>query len=126
MKTMASGLAYLAASITALWGVAHAIPTPSVLRSFEPISEDNGRVVLQEWTAEALTMWGIASLVIAVTVVGPGSATAHAAYAVSAALLVALAILTALTGARTPVIWFKICPVLLTISAALLAAAFVV
>jgi hypothetical protein len=37
--------------------------------------------------------------------------------------LVALAALTALTGARTPVVWFKICPVLLGGSAALLVAA---
>jgi hypothetical protein len=36
------------------------------------------------------------------------------------ALLIALATLTALTGARTPVIWFKICPVLLGVTAALL------
>jgi len=41
-------------------------------------------------------------------------------YRVATALLVALATLTALTGARTRVIWFKICPVLLTGSAALL------
>jgi hypothetical protein len=33
---------------------------------------------------------------------------------------VALAALTTLTGARTPVVWFKICPVLLTGAAALL------
>jgi hypothetical protein len=33
---------------------------------------------------------------------------------------VALAVLTGLTGARTPVVWFKLCPVLLTASAALL------
>jgi hypothetical protein len=38
------------------------------------------------------------------------------------ALLIALATLTALTGARTPVIWFKICPVLLGATAALLTA----
>src|SRR5690348_779965 len=37
-------------------------------------------------------------------------------------MLVALAGLTAATGARTPVIWFKICPVLLTCPAALLVA----
>jgi hypothetical protein len=123
---MASALAYLGASITALWGVAHAIPTTSVLRSFEPISDDNRRVVLQEWVAEAVTMWGIAALVVAVTVVGSGSDSAHAAYGVAAALLVALAIVTALTGARTLVIWFKICPVLQCISAGLLVAAIVV
>jgi len=32
----------------------------------------------------------------------------------------AFAVLTALTGARTPVIWFKICPVLLSVAAVLL------
>ena len=73
MAFMPSALAYLAASITALWGVAHAIPTTSVLRSFEPISDDNRLVVLQEWAAEAITMWGIAALVVIVTVVGSGS-----------------------------------------------------
>jgi hypothetical protein len=47
----------------------------------------------------------------------------EATYYAAAALLVALATLTALTGARTPVIWFKICPVLLSSSAALLVVA---
>jgi hypothetical protein len=35
-------------------------------------------------------------------------------------MLVAVAILTAVTGARTPVIFFKICPFLLCATAALL------
>lgn len=41
-------------------------------------------------------------------------------YRVAAGLLVALGALTALIGARTPVVWFKICPVLLACSAVLL------
>jgi hypothetical protein len=41
---------------------------------------------------------------------------------VAAGLLLALAALTALTGARTRVVWFKICLVLLGGSAVLLAA----
>jgi len=44
-------------------------------------------------------------------------------YRAASALLVALATLTALTGARTRVIWFKICPALLTAAAILLLAA---
>ncbi len=40
-----------------------------------------------------------------------------------AGLLVAIAALTALTGARTPVVWFKVCPIVLSSSAALLVAA---
>jgi len=109
-----------------MWGIAHAVPTAQVLRGFEPITSDNRRVVLQEWLAEALTMWGVAALIIAVTVVADGTNAAHAIYAVAAALLVALAMLTALTGARTPVVWFRICPALLTLSALLLVAAILV
>jgi hypothetical protein len=113
-------LAYVAAAITALWGVSHAIPTPNVLAGFEPITPDNRRVLLQEWLAEAVTMWGIAALVIVVTAVGGDAGVVDWVYRVAAAILVVLAGLTAATGARTAVIWFKICPVLLTSTAALL------
>jgi len=68
-------------------------------------------------------MWGIAVLVIAVTAVDRDATATEWVYRVAAGMLVALAVLTAATGARTPVIWFKICPVLLTCSAALLVAA---
>lgn len=64
---MAAVLAYVSAALVAGWGVAHAIPTRQVLASFEPISTDNRRIILQEWLAEAFTMWGIAAVVIAAT-----------------------------------------------------------
>ena len=118
---MATVLALLGAGVVALWGVAHVIPTRNVLAGFAPISVDNRRVLLQEWLVEAVTMWGIAALVIVSTVVGGAASEVTAwVYRVAAALLVALAVVTALTGARTKVIWFKICPVLLTSSAVLL------
>ncbi len=121
MARVASALAYGAATLVALWGVAHTVPTRKVLEGFGPISADNRRILLQEWLAEALTMWGVACVVIAVTVVvGADAAASHWVYGAAAGLLVALAVLTAVTGARTPVIWFKICPVLLTVSAILL------
>jgi hypothetical protein len=117
---MTSVLAFAAAALVALWGVAHAIPTRQVIAGFEPIETDNRRVLTQEWLAEAFTMWGLAAIVIAATVAGSETAVAAWVYRSAAALLLGLAALTALTGARTPVIWFKICPVLLTISAVLL------
>jgi hypothetical protein len=123
---VAAVLAYLAAVVTGLWGVAHAIPTRQVLAGFAPITLGNRRILLQEWLAEAITMWGVAVLVIVVTAAGSGTGTAGWVYRMTAALLLALALLTSLTGARTPVIWFRICPVLLTVSAALLLAASVV
>jgi hypothetical protein len=79
---------------------------------------------VQKWLAEAFTMWGIAALVRVVTAAGgTGTAAGVWAYRVAAGLLIALGTLTALTGARTPVVWFKICPVLLAGSAVLLVAA---
>jgi len=62
--------------------------------------------------------------VIVVTAIsGTDSGTRSWVYRIAAGLLVALAVLTALTGARTKVIWFKVCPVLLASSAVLLVAA---
>jgi hypothetical protein len=117
-------LAYVAAVLVALWGVAHVIPTRQVVAGFEPITEDNRRVVVQEWLAESLTMWGVAAVVVVATAIGaPESNMTSWLYRVVAGLLIALAVLTAFTGARTSVIWFKICPVLLGSSAVLLIAA---
>jgi hypothetical protein len=116
-------LAYAAAGLTGLWGIAHAVPTRRVIAGFAPITSDNRRVLVQEWLAESITMWAAAALVVAVTAVNGGGLVTDWVYRIVAGLLVALAVLTALTGARTPVVWFKICPALLGTSAALLLAA---
>lgn len=117
-------LAYLSAALIAAWGAAHAIPTRQVLAGFSPITPDNRRIIQQEWLAEAITMWGLAAVIIAATAAGGTNADVRAwVYRAVSALLIALAALTAFTGARTPVIWFKICPVLLSITAAMLLAA---
>jgi hypothetical protein len=65
-------------------------------------------------------MWGMAALVVAVTATAADIQATAIVYRVVAGLLVALAVLTALTGARTPIVWFKVCPALLAASAALL------
>ena len=66
-------------------------------------------------------MWGLAAVIIAATAAGGATTDTRAwVYRAVSALLIALAALTALTGARTPVIWFKICPVLLSVTAAML------
>ncbi len=119
---MAAILGYIAGAVVAGWGVAHAVPTRQVLAGFEPVTTDNRWIIAQEWLAEAFTMWGLAAVVIVATATarGPDSGLLAWIYRVTAGLLIALATLTALTGARTPVVWFKICPVLLAGSAALL------
>jgi hypothetical protein len=114
-------LAYLSAALLAVWGTAHAIPTGQILAGFKPVTADNRRVIQQEWLAEAFTMWGLAAVVVAASAAGGAMTDTRAwVYRAVSALLIALAGLTTLTGARTPAIWFKICPVLLTAVAALL------
>ena len=120
---MSTPLAYAAAALVAIWGVAHAIPTRRVITGFGPISADNRRVIQQEWLAEAFTMWGTAAIVIAATASGGAAGASDWVYRTAAALLVALGALTALTGARTGVVWFKICPALMACCAAMLLSA---
>lgn len=60
-------LAYIAAALIAVWGVAHALPTKRVVAWFGPIPVDYRRVFTQEWPAESFTMWAMATVVVAVT-----------------------------------------------------------
>jgi peptidoglycan/LPS O-acetylase OafA/YrhL len=94
-------------------------PTRQVVAGFEPTAVDNHRIIVQEWLTEAFTMWGLAALVIAVTAGAGDENVTTWVYRIVAVLLAALAVLTALTGARTRVFWFKVCPVLLTTTAVL-------
>ncbi len=121
---MGAVLAYVAAGIAGVWGVAHVLPTARVVHGFSDTSHDNRLVIVQEWIAEAMTMWFIAAVVVIVTAEGNSQlALADWIYRTSAIMLLAVAVLTATTGARTAVIFFKICPVLLSVTAALLLAA---
>jgi hypothetical protein len=121
---MSAALAYAASAIVTLWGVAHVVPTARVVQGFADTSEDNRRVITQEWIAEGFTMWFIASLVIGITAIsGSHQSSSHWDYGASACMLVAVGALTSVTGARTGVIWFKICPVVMVVSAILLIAA---
>ena len=120
---MSAALAYLAAGIITLWGVAHVLPTARVVHGFDDTSHDNRLVVTQEWVAEAMTMWFIAAVIVITTALsGPHELTTWI-YRASGAMLIALAALTAVTGARTPVIFFKVCPFLQGATAVLLLAA---
>jgi hypothetical protein len=107
-------LLYAASALVSAWGLAHLFPTRAVVAGFGPISVDNRRVLTMEWVAEGITMLFVGALVAAVTVAGGGS-TDLVVYRLSAGLLAAIAVLTAVTGARTPVVWFKACPIVMAV-----------
>ncbi|MFI5286964.1 MAG: hypothetical protein ACHQ4F_11665 [Candidatus Dormibacteria bacterium] len=115
-----AALAWLSAGLVAAWGIAHVIPTRAVVQGFGSITRDNRLVLTQEWLAEALTMGFVAAIIIIATAVANAGAVAPWVYRAAAVMLVAVGVLTTATGARTPVMWFKICPIVLTTTAALL------
>lgn len=120
---MADVLVYVAGSALVLWGIAHIAPTKLVAGSFGEISLDNRRIFVMEWVAEGVTHISIGLLAIFVAALeSSGGSAAQLVYRVLAVALVGLGVLTAMTGSRTPVIWFKVCPFVLTGAAALLLA----
>ena len=91
----------------------------------EPSTNDGRLVITQEWIVEALAMWGLATLVIVSAATATPADTQNRIYRITAAIVAAIGPLTVLTGARTTLVWFKICPIVLaTVTALLLGASF--
>ena len=112
---MSNLLLYVGAIVITLWGVAHIIPTRSVVNGFGAISADNKRIITMEWAAEGLALCFIGVLVLLVTALGGvQNAVSHIVFRTSAAMLVIMAGWTALTGAKTAILPIKICPLVKT------------
>ena len=121
---MSEALAYTAAGIVFFWGVSHIMPTRQVVAGFGDIGADNRDIITMEWVAEGLSFIFVAVLIVVVTW---SSAAAESAedlvYRVVPGFLLTIGAWTAMTGARTSgggAIWFKMCPVVMTVSSALL------
>ena len=113
-------LLYIGSILIIIWGVAHLIPTKAIVNGFGPISEDNKRIITMESIAEGLTLCFIGVLVLLVTsLAGFQSQAAFIVYLACAVMLLIMAILTLLTGARTSILPYKTCPAVKTIVAIL-------
>jgi hypothetical protein len=108
---VSDALLYAGSAIITLWGIAHILPTESVVNGFGQISQDNKRIITMEWIAEGLAMCFIGILVLFVALFDEAESDVSViVYGESAVMLVAMAVLTALTGARTSIVPIKICP----------------
>ena len=114
-------LIYISSIIIIIWGIAHIIPTKSVAAGYEDISRDNKLIFIMEWIAEGITLIFIGTLTLLINILnGYQNPASLNVFRISAVMLIIMAILTAFTGARTKVIFFKICPFVKTIGAVLL------
>ena len=113
-------LLYIGSVVIILWGIVHIIPTKSIVDGFLAISEDNKKIITMESIAEGVTLIFIGVLVFIVTLlVGSQGRAAYIVYLACAVMLLVMAILTLMTGARTSIIWYKICPAVKTVVALL-------
>ncbi len=117
-------LLYVGSIGITLWGVGHLVPTKSVVAGFGAVPEDSRRIITMEWIAEGLTLCFIGVLTGMLALSGwSASPVAIAVYRVCAAMLVVMAGLSVLTGARTSILPMKLCPLVKTTVACLLLAA---
>lgn len=117
---------YLGAALTAVWGISHLIPTKNVVAGFGDISDDNRQIITMEWIVEGVSLIFIGALVAVVTFIDPRGTVSMAVYIVSTTGLLALALVSLFTGFKINFLPFKLCPFILTVSAALvIAGAFV-
>jgi hypothetical protein len=114
-------LIYVAAGMTALWGVAHLFATRGVVAGFEELTADNRRIITMEWIVEGVALVCVAAFVTVATAIDPQAAVSAAVYIVAIATLLALALVSLFTGFRVAFLPFRLCPVIFTLSAVLIA-----
>ena len=113
-------LVYIGSSLIIAWGATHLIPTRAIVNGFGDISADNKKILTMECLAEGLTLIFLGVLPLVFTILsGPQGKPADIVYLACAVMLLAMALLTLLTGARTAQIPYKICPVVKTAVAVL-------
>ncbi|MFC1543026.1 hypothetical protein ACFL4K_00640 [Candidatus Neomarinimicrobiota bacterium] len=104
-------LLYVGSAIILIWGIAHIAATRNVVSDFGDLSADNLRIITMEWIAEGLTLVFIGVLVLLITLLewsrNPAAVTV---YLTAGGMLVVLALLSQLTGARTALLPMRFCP----------------
>ncbi|MEW6182630.1 MAG: hypothetical protein AB1500_05560 [Bacillota bacterium] len=104
-------LIYTGSAVIILWGITHLIPTKAVVNGFEPVSEDNKRIIAMEWMAEGLTLCFKGLLVLFATMLqGCRNPATHTLYIGSGLMLAVMAGLTFFTGFKTSIAPIKFCP----------------
>jgi hypothetical protein len=112
---------YAGSAIAIIWGIAHLAPTRSIVSGIKNISRDDRLVFKMGWIAEGLALVFLGVLVLLINILhGNNNPVSQTVFRLSAVMFVVMAALTAFTGARTKVIFFKICPAVKTVIAALI------
>jgi hypothetical protein len=96
------------------WGLFHLILTGRLVDYYKPIAEDKKRILAMEYVVEGFMLCFIGILVLLVTLSRDASSISLSVriYRLSAIMVAVMAVWTAVTGGRTPIVLIKICPVM--------------
>jgi hypothetical protein len=111
----------VASALTGLWGVAHLVATRGVVAGFGELTPDNRRIITMEWIVEGVALISTAVFVAIATALDSQTTVSSAVYAVATTTLLALALVSLLTGFRVAFLPFRLCPIIFTLSAVLIA-----
>ena len=114
-------LAYVGAALTAMWGISHLFATPGVVAGFGDLTVDNRRIITMEWIVEGVALVFVGAFVGTATAIDPQATVSTGVYSVAIAVLVVLAGVSLATGFKIRFLPFRLCPVVFTLSAVLIA-----
>jgi hypothetical protein len=120
---LSTTLMIFGAAILFVWGVAHIVPTRSVVAGFGPLSNANRINITMEWVAEGLALAFLGLLAALVT--ANGGASVPAGRAVVWGIIgfcVVMGAWTFIVGRRSSIAPIRLCPLVLAAAAGLLAA----
>ena len=111
---------YAGSVLLLFWGIAHLFPTKNVVEGFGDISLDSQRIITMEWIIEGVSLIFIGLLVASVTYVDYTSLVSKTVYRFSFLMLVALSIISMMTGFKINFVPYKLCPAIFITSAILI------
>jgi hypothetical protein len=114
-------LIFVAAAILAAWGAAHLFATRGVVAGFGDMTTDNRRIITMEWMVEGVALISTAAYTATVTALDSSATTSNGVYGVTIVTLVVLAIVSLFTGFRVAFPPFRLCPIIFTLAAVLIA-----
>ena len=111
---------YAGSVLLLFWGIAHLFPTKNVVEGFGDISLDSQRIITMEWIIEGVSLIFIGLLVASVTFVDYTSLVSKTVYRISFLMLVALSVISIMTGFKINFVPYKLCPAIFITSAILI------
>jgi hypothetical protein len=111
---------YISAALLIFWGIAHLVPTRSVVKDFGHVSLDNKHIIAMEWIIEGVFLIFIGSVLVVLTYFDYKNEVSIIIYLFCFVTLNILALVSLFTGFKIRFLPFRLCPFIFLTSAFLI------